>query len=193
MRNQAKEERRTAPYLFDYYNINAFMSGTISSVIQNPMVKMVNCIVEAINHFQLLPRFIIIIPDQDVVAAIKYYDYGISKIIQRCMEWMVREVDRMISTRKEDLWDKRPGAICPLEPKVVWIKMLEKPAQSRIMAVRNKFNAILEEILCRYRLMYIAGIQLEHMHFDRNNSLYPTGKIRYWKDLDAIMKKFDLQ
>ena len=159
----------------------------------NPLVSIVNCFAEALNRFHLLPRFVVIIPDQDIIRAINYFDYRISKIIQRCIEWMVKELDRFIAARKDELTKKQPGAVVNLEPKVIWLKMLDRPGTSRIMSIREKFNAILEETLFKYHQTYIAEMKLEGMHFDPNNNLFPTGQVCYWRELDSILKAFDCQ
>ena len=61
------------------------------------------------------------------------------------------------------------------------------------MSQRAKYNAILEETLSKTCLMYIMEIKIEAMHFDRNNNLYPTGEVTYWKEFDLQFKKFDEQ
>ena len=194
MHTRVMVEGQVGPYLFANYNMNAFMSGAItSSLIHNPMVRFVNCFAEALNRFHLLPRFMVIIPDQDIIKAINYYDYGISKIIQRCLEWVLCEFDCIIEARKEDLLKKRPGAVCALEPKIIWVKMIDCPGASRVMSLREKFNAILEESLFKYKQTYIAEIKLDRMHFDHNNNLFPTGQVRFWRELDSILKAFDRQ
>ena len=179
--------------MFSQYNVNAFTSGPIARAINNPMVKIVNCFIEALNRFHTLPRFIVVVPDQDIIKAIDFYNFSISKIIQRSLEWMVRQFDRIIVDRKEKLLQVRPGAVVSLEPKIIWVKMLDRPGASRVMSLRAKFNAILEETLFKARFSYIMKIQLEASHFDRNNFLYPTGITAYWREFDGNMKKFNQQ
>ena len=96
--------------------------------------------------------------------------------------------------KKLDLHNIRPGAVVTSEPKVILIKMVARPAPSRILALRKKFNAILEETLYKTSGMYImdAGIHLNAAHFNRSNYLVSNGKITYWQTVDDIISEFDI-
>ena len=135
------------PYMFRYYNVKKFIPGNIASMSTSPVARILNNLIKAVNENQLLPHFIIIVPDWDILKSIKYYDYGVSKIIGSTLEWLVREIDRLITTKKIDLAKIRPGAVISSEPKIIWITMLGRPYPSRVLALRKKFNAILEETL----------------------------------------------
>ena len=194
MRDGARVNNRPIPYLFNNYNVDAFHPGIIGSSTNSPLTRILNSLVYAVNKHHLLPRFIIMITDWDIIKAINYYDFGISKIIGANLEWLINEVDRLICTKKIDLFNEREGSVMPTAPKVLWIRMIPRPAPSRVLALRRKYNAILEETLCHTRGgMYIldAHDDLNGLHYDRVNQLLETGKTTYWKSIDTSIKDFD--
>ena len=190
-KNQAKV---VVPYMYHHYNVERFTTGNITSMSSSPLARILNNLIEAVNEYQILSRFIVIVPDLDILKSIKHYDYGVSKIIGSGLEWLVQEIDRLITTKKIDLARIWPGVVIASEPKVIWITMMGHPQPSRILALRKKFNAILEETLFGSRGMNIANLQLElrHEHFDRSNYLMAEGRIYFWKNIDKLLEKFDL-
>ena len=109
------------------------------------------------------------------------------------LEWLVREMDRLVTTKKLDLHKLRPGSVVATEPKIIWITMIARPAPSRVLALKKKFNAILEETLFESRGMYIlnANQNLNATHFDRSNQLMANGKTTYWQNIDQAIQLFD--
>ena len=118
---------------------------------------------QAINKYHILPRFVVVMTDWDVLKSINFFQYGISKIIGMCLEWIMREMDHAVKVKKEDLRMKKPGAVTSLEPKFIWIKMIDQPSTGKIMGQRLKFNAVLEETLFNTRSMYIMKIDGEQV------------------------------
>ena len=193
LKEQAMITQTDPPYMYCNYSIDAFKPTNITAMSSSPLARILNGLVDAINTHHILPRLIVFVPDWDLLKAIKYYDFGVSRIIGTCVEWLIREIDRITTTRKLDLSRKRAGSVVPSEPKIVWIAMIVRSAPSRILALRRKFNAILEETLSESRGMYFANIQkyVQHMHFDRNNFLNPQGLSAYWRAVDRILEDFD--
>ena len=82
------------------------------------------------------------------------------KGITRSVGWLTKYLDRAISTRKTDMYLKKPGSTMAEEPKVIWVKMLSKPVQqaSKLEYFRNKFNFILEDKLSSLKHSHIMDI-----------------------------------
>ena len=191
MRDQARAERKPVPYIFDNYNVDFKIPGSIAAQSSSAIACILNNLIDAINREQLLPRFIIICPDWNILQAINYYDLGVSKIIGANLEWLIREVDPIIPTKKIELKAKQSGAVFYTEPKIVWIHMITCPYPSRVLALRKKFNAILEETLSKTRGMFIMDVQdkISSCFFDRANYLTATRRMTYWKNVDDNIKE----
>ena len=114
MRDRAVADKKPIPYLFDHYNVDRFTPGQIQRMCTSPMARILNCLIEPINNLHMLLRFIVIIPDWDIVKVINYQDYGVSRIIGACIEWLVREVDRAVTAKKEVLKKKTGWSYQPI-------------------------------------------------------------------------------
>ena len=89
MRAEAVNKGKTAPYLFSYYNVSTFSSS--DKEIRNPMVRMLNNIIESLNKYHVIPRFVVLIPDWDLVRFLNFREFGINHIIGVCVKWWVEE------------------------------------------------------------------------------------------------------
>ena len=161
-------------------------------------VRILNCFIESLNKYHTIPRFVIIFPDWDIVRYLNYEAFGISHIIGKCVEWLVEEFSKAISIKKEDMRSVRPGSVTTLEPKFIWVKMIERPghAASKHMLNREKFNAVLEQTLHGTKSMYIMGIErktIDKSCFDMSSGLNSRGKCAYWAEFDRMLRKFDKQ
>ena len=142
------------------------ISITSSATLRTPVpARLLNALIHALNepHFvndnkalddqhqnfkqaPFLPRFIIVIPDWDLVKHIGHYKYGISLITGRILHWLILEMNEMVEIRRDNLKRSKEGATVATEPKFVWVKMINRVGcYDRALSVRNKFNTILED------------------------------------------------
>ena len=73
---------------------------------------------------------------------------------------MVREFDRIITARKEELCLKRPGAVISLEPKVIWVKI-----SGKTMDVKG--YELAKQVQCHTRRIVLQGMTNVY-HGDQN-------------------------
>ena len=103
----------------------------------------------------------------------------------------------VIKGRKDELRCKRPGAVAPNEPKLIWVKMFNRTANpSKELAVRVKFNTALENILASKRNHYIIDVtnaMYKSDYFSQNNRITARGKSRFWMEIDQAIEDFDSQ
>ena len=109
LKTDAKDGKTQMPYLYDYYNI-AFFSENPLSCNTNVLSNLLNSVIHGLNtkinpeqgNVQL-PRFIVMIPEDDILKFINYFAYGISTLIGKCLNWLVTQVDCVIESRKDQL------------------------------------------------------------------------------------------
>ena len=163
------------------------------------MVKIVNGFVDAVNKYQSMPRFLVFVIDWDFVKYIDFYGYGVSKMIGTMLEWLIENLNNEIVWKKENMKSKRAGSVTALEPKMIFVKMIERPGSStEINKAREKFNTVLEETLYKTKKMYIMDIEsmegkLDRKFFDLNSNLNHEGRLKYWSIFDELLRSFDLQ
>ena len=137
------------PAIYLNYNMTKFTPDSIGQMCSSVLARILNRLIDAINIHHILPRFIVIMPDWDILWNINYFDFGVSRIIGDCLEWLVREIDRIITTKKLDVSRKCVGAVMPTEPKIMWFAMIAHPSPSHLLALQRKFNVVLEETLSK--------------------------------------------
>ena len=149
-----------------------------------------NAIVEEFNKTAILPKFIVMILDSEIIEMAEVYDCGMHKIMFDCLEWLRSSVIQNIMTRKDDLKSKRKGSIgSEDEPKLIWVEAVPRPknsAKKEIYLLVGKFNEILQELInsAANELIFTLKTVNELNCFDACGRLMPIGKERFWKELD---------
>ena len=136
---------------------------------------------------------IIVIPDNDMVKGSidEMYDYGASEICHTISSWLVHEVNKNVSSRKEAMKKIRKGSVMRGEPKLVYVKMIYRPGRDEVQSLRNHFNIALENCLTKVSNHYIVDINVRYTGFDITNYLTATDKEDYWTLLDQQLQKLD--
>ena len=93
---------------------------------------------------------------------------------------MVSEINNVIEIRRDDLSRVKTGAVTHSEPKIVWIKMINRVGcYDKELAIRNKFNSILENELSGHSGHYVIDLnqKLNDASLFSNNNLTKEGKV----------------
>ena len=116
-RDQVKSQQSKL-YICDNYNVKCYSSNPLAKVNKAP-ARLVNSLINALHNYDgrpkktevpqkadqdpqfapHLPRFIIVVPDWDIIKNIEYYRYGITMIAEKVMKWVVTNMNRAIETR----------------------------------------------------------------------------------------------
>ena len=169
------------PYLHEFFNIRPTFHTSIS--VRSVMARMLNEIINALNEEVILPKYIIILPDKDLIEEANFGGFGCKVIFESMLHWIATNVERVLEIRKDDLKSKRAGAILTDdEPSIVWVKMLTRPFiritdKGFVFAQRHTFNKLMDSILPKYRNTSVIGFQIndEHNMFDLTGHLVGDG------------------
>ena len=189
-------EKRPPPFLFEQFNVRINFANTTS--LANILSRIVNALITELNENDHLPKYILIVPDKDIVQDMQFNAYGASHILEKMTTWLVNTIASLINRRKHNTYVVKPGAaVPPDEPSLIWVKMLSRPklessCRNDIFAMKRKFNYILEETLSGTGNNYILEIESCNTvdEFDRAGDLSQKGKINFWRDIDQKMRKF---
>ena len=191
MTKKAKIKKVNPPYMYEMFNINGYFAGMGT---QGPL-KLVNPLVDALNDDHHLPKYILFIPDKDLMEA--KVDRS-AFMIGANLHYIVKQADLHLERRQQDLLNKRPGALSGESPKLIWIRMLQRPLDVlvenyEILSLRGKFNFILEDRLLDGDVEnhHIMSIEVDAKHYDLVGNLTERGKSIFWNEVDKAMKKFD--
>ena len=92
MKEDAKDKVQLMPYIYDFYNLSFIMENPLSHV-RNAMTHLVNALVKTLNEETSLPRFILVIPDWDILKYIDHFTFGISLIAGKCLNWIINNME----------------------------------------------------------------------------------------------------
>ena len=95
------------PYLMQYYNVVNMYK--ITSGVSKAVARILNALIETINAEQKLPRFLVVIPDKDLLSDINVFDGYAACAITNSVDWLVKQIHVVISRKKSELMVKRPG------------------------------------------------------------------------------------
>ena len=124
-RSRAIKNRQEPPYLHQFYYVTGYFQNKLSAV--RVLARMHNAFIEARNARAKLPKYIIFIPDKDLITNISYFGYGATIIFTESLKWMLNKIDNNILRHKTQLMNVRPGVLDVELPKIVWVKMLKHP------------------------------------------------------------------
>ena len=139
-----------------------------------------------------------------MIESANFYEFGINSVFQKLVAWLYNQILCGIRSHKEDLRDKKPGAAPHRSTKIIWVKMFNRPMYFNhpnknlinILAVRRKFNTVLENFLALSQqevpvhIMSIENLN-DQEHFDFLGNLNHIGKFQFWRIFGYLMKKFD--
>ena len=157
------------------------------SQFNNILTRLSNSAVEAFNRREHLPKYLVVLPNEDFLVSLNFFAYGSSYLIGIAINWIAKQLKRMLDARAEDLHSKCPGAVfegtC-----IIWIKMyphlVNLPARSdkaRIFSLRAKLNNAMEDLARKRKRTHILSVSsLEHLHFDQWGKLTYAGKMQFW-------------
>ena len=86
------------PYLYSMYNLKFFYMNLISPV-QPMIVRLYNALVQALNENEHLPKFIIVIPDKNIIEQLNCFDCGINEMIEDNLSWLFKNISQILLSR----------------------------------------------------------------------------------------------
>ena len=128
----------------------------------------------ALNTKDRLPKYLLILPDKDIIEYARQDDYGAADLLEDLIDWMCKNFELTLDMRKEDIRGKRLGAMWSYsEPRLIWVKMCVRPILDVepdikfIFAQCSKFNEALDNAVLKYRHSHVMNI-----HFTDDTTIY---------------------
>ena len=188
---RAKKER---PFDFEFFNVKCYTANPASRTKEVP-VRLVNCITKARNDRTRLPKYIILVPDADIVKNINYYNFGFRSLAEKDIEWMAKTIKKELELRKDELAKVQKGSILYREPKIIWVEMIDRiHIIEKYLAMSNKFNGAMHATLANYRDNYVMSINramFDTSLFTLTGKLNNQGKEQYWNEIDKQLQDFE--
>ena len=191
--NNLVKKERPRLFLTKQFNIHAFYPGLAVRGIS----RLLYPLAEAMKNRHKLPKYIIVMPDKDLICELGPKKFNTSIGMQTTLHYIMKELDIAVNRRRTDIADKKEGALPPPNfPTIIWVRMLKRPfieGGTAVFSLRNKFNNAIEEVIKlskddRHR---IVSIEIPHGDFDRQGNLNNVGMNILYKEIDRALHKFD--
>ena len=184
--------------MYQCFNIYAWYGGNSG---KNSVAHILNAFINALNNRAFLPKYILFVIEDDIIQDTKPFDHGITHMLEKQLSWLLKQVNKYITRCRDDLHDKKLGALSSnFEPRVIWLKMinpldLDIEHICKARSVRARFNARMNNILISEKYMHIMAIMdvydYPQKYFDNFEKLSTSGLSIFWKEVDRKLRKFD--
>ena len=188
-----RDHNRYQGYVKENFDVYGFMNGKFDALNTNAISRMENALAKAINQHKLLPKFVVVVPDDDLIKFYNRKGYGISTALGRIVDSIMVEHDRLVTAYKEFLPEK-----CKKEeyPHFIWILA---PIHNNFAnnSDRHKFNKCVERMAKFHKNTH--ALQLKKIWNLNNSNLFiresrrftTTGYNMYWEAVDRTVKYCD--
>ena len=196
LKKAAIVKKQPKPYIFQFYNISRHYVVMASAI--KGIARLLNPLIHGMNEESILPKMVVIVLDVDMLRYMQNNE-GTTPVlvIGSSLHYAIKQIDMLIERRKQDLGDKRPGALPSGDslPKIIWVCMIKRPKQigKKIYAMRSKFNSILKEHLLDGKAdsHHILSIEVPPEEFSLIGELSSSGKAIFWQEVNQGLRKFD--
>ena len=158
------------------------------------IIRILNALAKAINDKVKLPKFLLIVLDDDFIKFTKFEGKGLHGMLGNLIECTAKAIQNLIKRSKTQLPIK---ALREDYPMIYWAA-----APNHIFfdddESRKKFNLCLDNAIKGYSNMRVIWIK-EHWNPEDTNLVYKTNGLftgfsarTYWKSIDSSMK-FNIQ
>ena len=194
--SERKLKDKSPLYIYERFNIKCYSTNLLNTNIDDAPARLVNSLVNGLNANTYLPCIVIIIPDWDIAKFFADQEIATNKVLTKSTKWMVKAMSRSVQKRKDDLKRLHPGAITSTEPKMIWVKMVDRPGViDKALAARHKFNRAIENALVDKPYHHIIDV-IEKMneakyYFQQEKKMNEDGMNRFWIEVTANIKEFE--
>ena len=181
----------------EYYTKHHYdTAGYVNSMFSkdpNTVSRLRNLMVTAIAEYKLLPKFIVIVPDDNIIRCLNHSGDGISRNLTRLVKSIMEQHKKYLDIYKELLAVKSKRMDFP---RIIWIKApIHENFHNNVE--RGKFNSCLNEVACNYDNVSVLKLKKvwdpmdKTLYFHESCRYTAEGYIKYWEAVDKTVKFCD--
>ena len=142
LQTQNRLAKKKELYVYEQYNVHCFTANLLS-VVRNVATRIVNAFIKALNDYNFLLHFVLVMPNMDITKSIKLEGHAYRVVVERILSWVMTAMEQAVQSKKDMLFSRKPGAVVAKEPKIIWIKAVVKPSRdTNENTVTARFNDI---------------------------------------------------
>ena len=191
-KNRKEEDGTThKSYTFDQFEVRGYFSNK-QSLNGNILSRIRNNIVHALNEHTILPKLIVIVPDDDIITEKDFSCMDINIGYRRIIRYLAKEIIKAIDIYKDYLPNKSKRFSIP---HTLWIAPpTHKNFTTENNDHRRRFADSLEQVISELTNMSVLRMVKVWDQDDSKNFVYETyrftslGLTRYWQSVDAAIR-----
>ena len=178
-------------YIKENFEFSAFCNSRFNSANLNMLSRLQNTLAMAMNRTKtgLLPKYILVILDDDLITYLDFKQEGVATLLGSWIEWLVREFNKVIKARKEQV----PMKCKKADTCFYWVAA---PTHSNFSKDRNhlrvKYNLSLESVIRGQPNMRVIPLKNDWNSQDGklviNDKITEMGMTAYWRAIDESFK-----
>ena len=194
----AKNKSNHRPYLVEFFNVIPGFPSANSC--KSTSARIANQVTELLNENDWLPKYIVIMPDKNIIEYVKFGGFGCKVIFENTLEWISKAIEEDVELRCEDLKFKNPGAcLHDDQPIILWVKMPSCPYirntnKGYVFAQCTTFNKIMEVTVKRFKNARCVQVEFPEdkmPYFNLTGYLNGVGKSYFWRELNRIIRRLE--
>ena len=180
-------------YAKEHFEVIGFINDLRDNEDRSIISQFHNTLVHALEEKPLLPKIIVIVPDDDIINFLNFAEYGVSKCLGRVIDWIMREHIRIIDIYKEFLPARAKRSTYP---QILWIDVPTHDGFKNNL-MRQKYNYAVNTAAQFHENTWT--LQLKKVWDPHNHSLYNKeedkysveGIKMYWEAVDKTVRYTD--
>ena len=184
-----QEEVIPPSFIKNQFDIHMSCNSKFTSPTTNMLVRIQNSFVAAINKHISLPRYILIILEDDLITFLNFTGPGAADIFGKWIVCLAGKFKEAIADRKKQLPDK---AKCEEEPCIYWVAApLHKYFSHDRNEIRKAFNFALTSSLKETDMRVIKlkkHWEFENRSLVAGDRMTEQGMYQYWEAIDAAFQ-----
>ena len=199
LKQSALKEKQDSPplYMIDFYNVHAIYNT--AALVQFAATRMLNALTEKINQVHILPKFLIVVPDKDILYDIDLFAPNATQLMYELTRWFVRQINTIIRRKRVDLLAKKPGALLGYSTTIIFVRMIrrvgsfnELSRMSKAADLRPRFNDALNDVVAKIsqRILTVNSCNA-YEDFERGGHLLLSGFKAFWNEVDDLLDRYE--
>ena len=172
------------------FEIRPYANSKYNSATKNMLLRLQNTFASAINKNKVLPKYILIVLDDDLITFLSYKKAGVSELLGDWLKWLSEKFSKLIENKKKVLPIK-----CQKEnePCVYWSVAPQHAGMSEnCNEMRRKLNFCLETLLKGRSDMRVIKLKNNWPYNDKTTVIHDrfteSGLYSYWEAIDSAVK-----
>ena len=175
-------------FLKTNFEVKTYCSSKFNNSNVSYFSRLQNTLAAAINKNELLPKFMIVVLDDDLIQYLDFKTQGQATMYGGCLEWLLKSFYEDVQQKKEYLPTKAKRLNLPM---IYWVEIPNSKHFSHdVYDSRVKFNLTLHSVVKQYVNMRVIKLKdwcTDSFDVICHNDFTSIGLDKYW---DVIDKTF---